>query len=389
MAKTALNNKILESGGLWLLITLFVIGTAVYIFPVGRIQPGHYLAPIIVLIGAFFIRWRDLRVCDKWLLAFGAYVLLVNAFYFIKIKHPEFMSSIIYWAYNIALFIALSHIIKASIKVKSTLGYVLVLCILIILSLWAFGYLRTDIQNMRFIAQFNDPNQMGHWLLCAFVGICLLSSRGVLSNRYIQLGLLLIIALLISAAGSRSATIGLVPLAIGFIWLRFFREKTDFSKPVLYVILIVFISSLIVVFSTSVNKHALPPEQKSSLTQEIPANRILSTEWVVEAKLRGYFRPIEYPQNLLFGAGHGDEARFNSPYEIHASLLGVFFYYGIVGFFLFLGFLYQVFRRLNWPEAVMLSAPFVYGFFTYGLRTPIFWVLMAIVVALRPLPNET
>ena len=116
--------------------------------------------------------------------------------------------------------------------------------------------------------------------------------------------------------------------------------------------------------------------------------RFLSTDWLDQAKLRGYYRPFEYPQYLIFGAGHGDEARFNSKVEMHSSLLGVFFYYGIVGLMLFVGFLYQVFRRLNLPEAIMLSAPFVYGFFTFGLRTPIFWVLMAIVVASRPLPDE-
>jgi hypothetical protein len=193
------------------------------------------------------------------------------------------------------------------------------------------------------------------------------------------------VTLLISAAGSRSATFGLIPLAVGFIWLRFFKEKTALPKPVLLIVLALAVASMVAVLGAKVNKFAVTTGQETALTEHMPLNRLATTEWQIEAKKRGYLRPIDFPQYLLFGAGHGDEARFNSPYEIHASFMGVFFYYGIFGLALFFGFLFQIFRRLSLPEAVMLSAPFVYGLFTYGLRTPIFWVLMAIVVAARPI----
>jgi hypothetical protein len=365
-------------------VALFVLGTAIYIFPMGAIQPGHYLALIIVVIGASFIRLQSLNQSDKWLMALGVYTLLINGYYYVTLQHTEFLSSIVYWGYNIALFIALSHILMVSQKLRALLPYVFLICIGLILALWSVGYLRTDIQNLRFIGQFNDPNQMGHWLLCAFLSLWLLADKGFLNNRYFQLACLLIVTLLISAAGSRSATFGLIPLAVGFIWLRFFKEKTALAKPVLLIVLALAVAGMVAVLGAKVNKHAVAIEAQNALSQEMPLQRMFKTEWEVEAKRRGYLRPIDYPQYLLFGAGHGDEARFNSPYEIHASFMGVFFYYGIVGLTLFFGFLYQIFKRLSLPEAVMLSAPFVYGLFTYGLRTPIFWVLMAIVVAVRP-----
>ena len=173
--------------------------------------------------------------------------------------------------------------------------------------------------------------------------------------------------------------VGLVPLVAGFFWLRFIKEKIAFQKPIFFTILVSFIISLFFIFTSPVNKQAFVPDQQTALAQEVSSNRVLNTKWVDEAKLRGYFRPFEHSQYLLFGAGQGDDARFNAAHEVHSSLLGVFFYYGVAGFILFLVFLYQVFRRLNLPEALMLSAPFVYGLFTYGLRTPIFWVLMAVV----------
>jgi len=379
------NNKLIDHYFTHLIVTLFVIGTAIYIFPAGSIQPGHYLAPVIVLIGASFIRWHNLNSGDKWLLAFGLYALVVNAYYYFSSHNTAFLASILYWGYNIALFITLSHILMTSKKIRSILPYVFLLCIVTILILWSMGYIRIDLFDTRFIAQFNDPNQMGYWLLCAFIGLFLLAHKGFLSNRFVQLAWLIIIALLISASGSRSTMFGLIPLMIGFIWLRFFKEKLLLPKPVLLFIVAAFIATVVVILGSKVNEHSVAPSYEVALAKETPLNRLLATNWRVEAKRRGYLRPIKYPQYLLLGAGHGDETRFNSRHEIHSSFLSVFFYYGIVGLVLFIGFLYQIFRRLSLPEALMLSAPFVYGFFTYGLRTPIFWVLMAIVVASRPL----
>ena len=236
MAETTLNRHILESNGLLLLIATFIIGSTFYIFPAGSVQPGQYLALIIILVGALLIRWHDLQPSDKWLMAFGTYTLIINAFYYFTVKHPDFLKSIMYWAYSIALFIALHQIIKRSNKVKSTLAYVFLLCLFIILLFLFFnvGYFGTEQDTLRFIAQFNDPNQMGYWLLCAFTCIILISYKGPLNNRYFQLCLLLIVALLISATGSRSSMIGLLPLIAGFFWLRFIKEKIAFQKPIFF-----------------------------------------------------------------------------------------------------------------------------------------------------------
>jgi hypothetical protein len=380
------NQKLLESHFTWVVVALFVLGTVIYIFPVGQIQPGHCLALVIILMGVSLVRWHDLNIGDKWLIAFGVYALIVNTYYYFSLQNPEFLSSIFYWAYNIALFIALSHILSAAPKVRLALPYVLLVCLAIIFVLWAvgFGYLQSDVNELRFIGSFNDSNQLSYWLICSFLGLYLLSDNGILRNRYIQLGCLIVIALLISAAGSRSGSFGLLPLAAGFIWLRFFKDKLSLPKPILLLILGVVLIGIVSILGSKVNTHVANSNQELSSAQDVPLNRLASTEWKREARIRGYFRPIKHPQYLLFGAGHGQESRFNSIQEIHSSFLSVFFYYGILGLVLFMGFLYQIFRRLSLPEALMLSAPFVYGLFTYGFRTPIFWVLMAIVVATRP-----
>jgi membrane-bound ClpP family serine protease len=94
MARTSVNNKLLDSHFTWGVVALFVLGTIIYVFPVGQIQPGHYLAPIIILMGASFIRWRDLNPGDKWLSVFGFYTLVINGYYYFSHQNIDFLFSI-------------------------------------------------------------------------------------------------------------------------------------------------------------------------------------------------------------------------------------------------------------------------------------------------------
>jgi hypothetical protein len=389
MAFTRINKKIIDSHFTWIVVSLFVMGTAFYILPPGHMQPGHYLAVIIVLISASFIRLNSLNLGDKWLLVFGVYVTALNTYYYFDLRNVEFFVSILFWCYNIALFIALSHLLTYSEKARIALPYVFLICTFSLFVLWAVGYSRDDmVFEQRYLGQFNDPNQMGYWLICSFLSFYFLVKKGVLLNRYFQLCFLCLVVTLIVTTESRSALIGLIPLTAGFIWFNFGKYKLTIAKVLLIIMVIVSIFGVFK-FSKGVseNPHAqvLHKDKKNKKNFDTPLDRLLATDWHEEASIRGYFRPIKHPQYLLFGAGHGQESRFNSIREIHSSFLSVFFYYGIVGLVLFMAFLYQIFRRLSLPEALMLSAPFVYGLFTYGFRTPIFWVLMAIVVATRPM----
>jgi hypothetical protein len=92
-------------------------------------------------------------------------------------------------------------------------------------------------------------------------------------------------------------------------------------------------------------------------------------------------RVIDHPMYLLWGSGQGRDHRFGEFkgffYEIHSSLLAVAFYYGLGGLFIFLGFIW---RSFLFKKNLMFLIPiFVYGLFTYGLRSPYFWVALAFI----------
>lgn len=105
---------------------------------------------------------------------------------------------------------------------------------------------------------------------------------------------------------------------------------------------------------------------------------------------RGYMRVVQYPQYLLYGAGQGKDDRFGGLngdyYEIHSSPVAVLFYYGIVGFLLFAAFLWKLFSsKIN---LLFLSPLLVYGLFTYGLRSPYFWLALGFLVFMPDLLSK-
>ena len=66
--------------------------------------------------------------------------------------------------------------------------------------------------------------------------------------------------------------------------------------------------------------------------------------------------------------------------EIHSTWAGVLFYYGFPGISMFIWFLKVVIERLNFYQICILMGPLVYGFSTFGLRTPIFWIVISAVI---------
>jgi hypothetical protein len=102
---------------------------------------------------------------------------------------------------------------------------------------------------------------------------------------------------------------------------------------------------------------------------------------------RGYMRVVQYPQYLLYGAGQGKDERFGEvggyAYEIHSSSVAVLFYYGVLGFMLFAVFLWKLFSIKK--NLLFLTPLLVYGLFTYGLRSPYFWLALGFLAVMPDL----
>ncbi len=216
----------------------------------------------------------------------------------------------------------------------------------------------------RYSGMFNDPNQMAFWVLCSLSSILLLSQ-----NRLLNTTLFIVSVILCIATMSRSALVGLLPLGLGF-YIKWFSYIKRTSFKIASIVLVAMIIALITV-------HLFTEVQISEdSTFGLFYNRLVSTDVEGQLETRGYNILAEYDEYILFGAGQGDMARFGHDVEIHSTWLGILFYYGVVGFSLFVGIFVVLLRRAKLYEILIALAPILYGMSTYGARTPVFYIFI-------------
>lgn len=293
------------------------------------------------------------------ILLFVAYAICINFAWYLIILDSSYMMSTIYWVFNLLFFLLMMNLNQVQINFfHEKLLFLIPFSYVIEIIIWASNLGRYDF-DPRYNGLFNDPNQMAFWVLstCAIY----LYISGSNSKKIIVYSLALFLILLTM---SRSASIGFLMLTLGFI----FSQKGDLNKRIF-----VFFGTLVFfgilsyflynmgVFDNVVLRFIEGLDQRDS-----------------QVEGRGLFSFFDYPQYLIFGAGQGAYWLYNpAGNEIHSTWLGILFYYGIVGIFLFLIFLYQIFKKLSLSNKMILLGPMLYGFTTYSARTLIFWFLLA------------
>jgi hypothetical protein len=285
--------------------------------------------------------------------------------------------------------------------------------------------------DRRYIGTFGDPNQMSYWLLCSLIASLLVVSKPRWFNAQTALILFVVILFLAFIAGSRSTLLALGVLLIGLlIWLfnpsgrtrpksaasqklsptsRHFAQpksgpqlelplgpvtrplEAEGSEPgtsaLRLVLMLVGLSLLLLAVIVLLYQF----NGSFNVAVHDFVHRFSTQSIQLQLEIRGYMRLVEFPQYLVFGAGQGLDGRFMEPfegryiYEIHSSIIAPLFYYGVIGFgLLFSSFFLMARERLVGWQWFVFAAPFVYGLFTYGLRTPIFWIMLATLYSITP-----
>jgi|26BtaG_2_1085354.scaffolds.fasta_scaffold00421_5 hypothetical protein len=352
-----------------------LIGSQFYVFSSGSIQPGNI--PLLLIIAFSVFKVKKLKNIDidiiKYLLFFLVYSLTVNLIWSIIEQDTQFIFSSLFWLFGFLVLI--SGIIDFnSSKVVSFVKSSAFLGIISLLVFWFFG-LGEPTSPPRYNAYFNDPNQMAFWVLCVFSVYFYLIPKG---SKWLVAILLMLSVVLVFATMSRSALLGLVFSTIGVV-IRFqgLGAKSSLSNKIFYIV-----SSLIVFVPTFLYFS------KSNAYNNL-VTRLLTSDFGSQAEIRGYTRILEYPEYLFLGAGQGLDSRFESAYEIHSSWAALLFYYGILGLFIFLIFIMKIFMRLDIAGKFVFLGPLVYGFSTYGLRSPIFWFFVAAAVYASKINNKS
>ncbi len=348
---------------------LALVGSQFYIFPSGLPQPSHILLAVIIaftiifLSSGFFCKSEFIKY--KYVFLFLGYSTVVNVVWALVEQDPIFLMASAYWFFGVGLLISAGVYLKNDGAVNvfrnaAVLG-------ILLLAFFLFVGLGKPDYFPRYTAYFNDPNQFAFWVLCS-IAIYFMLSSGT-NNKLVFLFLTLMTGCLVVSSLSRSALIGFAFILVG-VYIKL-QTSNGFDK-ISNVAFSIFVSVLlIVIFVVFLD---------IDYSEIDILNRLFATDFGQQADIRGYYRAVEFPEYLFFGAGQGLDYRFNTIYEVHSSWMGLFFYYGFFGILLFSLFLIQMFFKLDFSQKVIFLGPLIYGFSTYGLRTPIFWFFIASVI---------
>ena len=330
-----------------------------YIFSSGLPQPAHIFIILSFFIFVFFN--NKLKVIEvRPLYFFVCYAVFINIYYTFLIDDLSYIISTIYWIFNLIFFGVLVSLESTHIKkLFHYLSFIIPMSLIINIMIWAVGAGRYNF-SPRYNGYFNDPNQMAFWVLCSCaIGLILFN------NLKLKIIIYSLSFFLILLTMSRSATIGFLILTLGLV----FQHKSRLDLKIIFSLISLFIT----IASFFILLHfGFLDNIVTRFSEGIDSND-------QQASDRGFTNLIDYPQYLLFGAGQGAYYLFSSSnHEIHSTWFAVLFYYGVIGFFLFVNFLFNIFKRLDFAEKIIFLGPMFYGFFTYSARTLVFWFLVAV-----------
>ena len=356
-------------------------------------QPAHIVMffSSLVIIYLNIARFFHVGKLNKIGLIFLALVGIINIIYAILYQDKSFIVNTLYWIYGFTLMFAILCCDWSESLIKWIPKLIAIKLILIVLS-YFFGLGSYQFWP-RYDYFFNSPNQLAYFTICLFlIYLCVARANLNYLGHVIYASSIFIII----STGGRSAYLAIIPIIIILLILAW-------KRPLILIISISIPAGLIFIFnhfcfplyathnSKNVRIDCSAKESVFKNTQERIQSLTLNSDVVdnssvkVQLEARGYERAIKFSQYLLIGAGQGREDRFgdfkDNFYEIHSSLFAIWFYYGIAGLALFCLFVYKLIPIKT--NLLMLSPLFVYGLFTFGLRSPYVWMAFGFL-ALAP-----
>ncbi|WP_409606340.1 hypothetical protein [Thermus sp.] len=381
----------------------FVLLSPFYVWESGLPQPAHFLgAGLVVALLLLRRRFTWDRKVMPWGFLFSIYAAVVNMAVYVTYLDAHSLLSAIYYGFNFSLFWAVQQLADAqgrSWLVKQVrLAFVVLLFVQALFFLSGKG--RAFGEN-RFMGSFNDPNQLAHWTLWAVIVI--LAVDYFLQRRlswWSWVGLLLGFAILVASA-SRSGLLGFSAIVlalvvrVAFRRVRFHRKSGQvwlFSLLSLGVLA----GLLAPVILLGVSNEKVTGFQEK-LVEQVQFYVLRVQEGIAKSgenlEERGYDRLWKFPEYLILGAGEGASQRWAGETtflgEIHSTLAGVIFYYGIPGSLLIVLFIGRIWSTLPglWLRLLLL-APLLYSLGTYNLRNSMFWLGLAILWAVGKVLRE-
>jgi len=351
-------------------LIIYMSTGSIYIFPSGLPQPADFvlaLGTLVMLTALRIPRSFSGIILLNTLLAL--YCLVISAIWVILRSDPSMLLPPMYYIYNVGVFISILLFFSRS---KALFFKAMKLAILLATISFILQYaIFADPTRVRQTLGFNNPNQASYFSLCLLtILLVLLYVRQVSVAFFYVVGFVLAYIMML---GFSMTAIAALLLVMGIAFFLTFKAT---SKGI---IIAVFLLPTLGLISGS---YVLNNEAFVSSFQRIINLDRVERKLEDVGEIRGYARISELPHLAIFGAGEGGRDRFDDRHrrEIHSSVGTILFSYGLFGLFVYLYWHAYALLRGGVICFLIMMVPFIYSLAHQGLRTTLFWILLAMVM---------
>lgn len=389
-----LNEKLNISHYLFL---LFWIMKPFYFTESGSMQISDFIFMLSFLVWIIYQRGKIvLDKKDLYLVGFVFCTLIINGIYAAVYADIWFLRSTAFYVYNILIVMIIREFIKSKLFLKSLL-WASAFNLLLQLGVLIMGTGRYLWMGFRFMGTFNDPNQFAFSMFTSFLVVYILSSyfKDLEKNRKKLLVLFLFgLALYFVVQGSSTGMLlGTGTFTLLFV-ITFINSENTAAFMLLRVFAITLFAALIVYALQSgistVNIDGSVSSGSFLLFRLFEKfDKVEGGGFMALIKDRGLDKLVQYPMYLIFGAGEGGFQRYpGSLYEVHSTLPGMLFYYGIIPFMIFFKWLKFNFKGTSRIVIPAYLALLIESLTLANQRQPVLWVIIVLASLEYANPHE-
>lgn len=365
---------------------LFLLVKPFYILPSGSFQLGDLCIVLSLLF--MFVEYGMTFSVDKIdapLAAFLFFVIVIDLLYFCIDGSSTFLLYASYYVFNFFVVILFRKIATSEEMLKKIV-FVLRVGLAIQVLIWVFGVGRY-FGTMRYMGSFNDPNQMGFFVFSSYLFIQLATKKIKLKRFYVEDAVCIF---LVIQTASTDMLLGFA--LIYLVKLVTLCKNATWRGKALYFfsMVLVAILALTVVFPGATigsirTGNAQVDVALQRVTEKVEKlsnadGSTYSTSIVID---RALDKVIYYPEKMLYGAGEGNFSRFTQAHavtELHSTVIGILFYYGIVPFLLLCVWVVKNFKRGNaeYDFILLYLSLLAECMFLANQRQPMLWMLIVL-----------
>lgn len=324
---------------------------------------------------------------DGLFFAFVGCIILINSVYMFIYGNDypgefRFHMSIVYYVYNLFIVITFRQLsLDIDFLRKLRLTFQAALIVQLVVAFTGMG----RYGSMRYMGTFNDPNQCGFYIFASFLMIFIISHITKEGHPFIWY---VVAFILIMRTVSTGMMLGMAVLLAVYVFLKI----SEFNKKSTIAFMIV-AGGLLVIFALYSEGLIRLPD---SIVNTTMYQRVIAKVWsfgvgsnaVNSGGLRNLFvdrcwdRLLDYPTKILYGAGEGYYNRFPSARftnnEVHSSILGPLFYYGIFPCSIWFAWTVNQIKGIKRELWAAYLALIIESITLVNNRQPFFWMIFVL-----------